>query len=481
MMVKRIRFNLLMVIFALSLFLAGCNNYDGNLIRADHVKDYQSSLTEKTNSILSKESFGLKDCIEIALKNNLNVKASRIQERMARLERKVAFSSFIPVVNLDYQYTKWDRQPKVKFGSSAVAMHDRSIRNITWQIQMSIFDPSTWFLYAMHQRGEEIAELVTKYTKQMTVLEVTINYYHCLSLKQVEQALQSQLNAAIALEKEISAFYEEGLVTQWQSDQCQVLVLGRETSLESMRYALRQAEADLLVSMGLSPLAEISLDIEQSLDIPGGSLEDVVAEALISSPQLHISDRQVAVEKEKVKVALAGFLPRLVGFANRTHSSDSFLLYDNYWTYGLAGTMSLFNGFANINEYKAAKERRKEAFIEREQRTLVLMLEVVKAYLNVENAERQSLLAQKALEASSRHLAEVEDKWREGLIDSSEVFDVLAEKDSAQMELMNSRFQQQVSIATLYNVMGITDTDYGENRHEDNVAKNNYTMEQANY
>jgi len=346
---------------------------------------------------------------------------------------------------------------------------------------MSIFDPSTWFLYAMHQRGEEIAELVTKYTKQMTVLEVTINYYHCLSLKQVEQALQSQLNAAIALEKEISAFYEEGLVTQWQSDQCQVLVLGRETSLESMRYALRQAEADLLVSMGLSPLAEISLDIEQSLDIPGGSLEDVVAEALISSPQLHISDRQVAVEKEKVKVALAGFLPRLVGFANRTHSSDSFLLYDNYWTYGLAGTMSLFNGFANINEYKAAKERRKEAFIEREQRTLVLMLEVVKAYLNVEDAERQSLLAQKALEVSSRHLAEVEDKWREGLIDSSEVFDVLAEKDGAQMELMNSRFQQQVSIATLYNVMGITDTDYGENRHEDNVAKNNYTMEQANY
>jgi len=102
MMVKRIRFNLLMVIFALSLFLAGCNNYDGNLIRADHVKDYQSSLTEKTNSILSKESFGLKDCIEIALKNNLNVKASRIQERMARLERKVAFSSFILVVNFDY-------------------------------------------------------------------------------------------------------------------------------------------------------------------------------------------------------------------------------------------------------------------------------------------------------------------------------------------------------------------------------------------
>ena len=456
------------------LILAGCGKYNGLLERQSYIEKYQKQLDEKTNEILStKGAFGLNDCVEIALANNLNIRSSEIRQRIAKLERKVAFSNFLPAVNLDYQYTRWDKQPKVKFGLTAVAMHDQRIREITWQIQMNIFDPSTWFLYAMHQRGEEIAELVTKYTKQLTVLEVTINYYHCLSLKQIEHALQSQLNAAIALEKEIRAFYEEGMVTQWQAEQAKVLVMDKETTLSSVQYAIKQAEADLLVSMGLSPLASISLDIEQPLEVPDRPLEDLIADALILSPQLHIADRNIAIEKEKVKIALAGFLPRLVGFANRTHSSDSFLLYDNFWTYGMAGTMSVFNGFATINEYKAAKERQKDAFIEREQQTLVLMLEVAKAYLNLEDAKRQSLLSQKVFDASSMHLTEVQEKWYEGLIDSSQMLEVLAEKEISQMDLMNSRFQLQVSIATLYNVMGITDTNYEEN----NVAKNNRTME----
>lgn len=456
------------------LILAGCGKYNGLLERQSYIEKYQKQLDEKTNKVLStKEAFGLNDCVEIALANNLNIRSSEIRQRIAKLERKVAFSNFLPAVNLDYQYTRWDNQPKIKFGATAAAMHDQRVREITWQIQMNIFDPSTWFLYAMHQRGEEIAELVTKYTKQLTVLEVTINYYHCLSLKQTEHTLQSQLNAAIALEKEISAFYEEGMATQWQAERAKVLVLDKETALGSVQYAVKQAEADLLVSMGLSPLAEMTLNIEQPLEIPDRSLEDLIADALISSPQLYIADRNIAIEKEKVKIALADFLPRLVGFAERTHSSDSFLLYDNFWTYGLVGTMSVFNGFATINEYKAAKERQKDAFTNREQQTLVLMLEVTKAYLNLEDSKRQSLLAQKAFDASSIHLNEVQEKWREGLIDSSQMLDVVAEKDAAQTGLINSHFQLQVVAATLYNVMGITDIGVEDNNDENNVAKNN--------
>jgi outer membrane protein TolC len=467
--------NIVLKIELLSLLIVvGCGKYDGLFERQSHIEQYQEQLGQKTNEVLSaKESFGLNDCIEVALANNLNVRSSEIQQRIAKLERKVAFSNFLPTVNLNYQYTRWNKQPKVKFSSSVTAMHDQRVREITWQIQMNIFDPSTWFLYAMHQRGEEITEIVTKYIRQMTVLEVTVNYYHCLSLKQIEHALQSQLNAAVALEKEISNLYEEGMVTQWQAEQAKVLVLDKDTTLGSVQYAIKQAEADLLVSMGLSPLADISLDIEQSLEVPDRPLEDLITDALISSPQLYIADRNIAIEKEKVKIALAGFLPRLVGFANRTHSSDSFLLYDNFWTYGLAGTMSVFNGFATINEYKAAKERRKDAFIEREQQTLVLMLEVAKAYLNLEDAKRQSLLAQKAFNASSMHLNEVQEKWREGLADSSKMLDVMAQRDAAQTELTNSHFQLQVSIATLYNVMGVTDIGYEENKNENDVAKNN--------
>ena len=183
----------------------------------------------------------------------------------------------------------------------------------------------------------------------------------------------------------------------------------------------------------------------------------MVYKALIENPQLQIADRQVAIEKEKVKVALAAFLPRLTIFANRGNTSDSFQLYQDFWTFGLTGTMAIFNGFANINEYKAAKERKKAAFIEREQETLTLILEVFKAYLNLQNAKDQAMLAQKSFDAASKHFDEINEKWKEGLVQSSEMLNVLAEKDNAQMELMNSNFNLQVCIATLQNAMGITE------------------------
>jgi outer membrane protein TolC len=448
--------------FAVCLFLllfAGCKSFDGRAAREGHTKDYQRDLAAETNEVLSKKAvFDLNDCIQTALENNLQVRASKIQQQIAKLERKIAFAAFLPAVNLDYQSTSWDRQPKIKTATTTMATHDKTVKEITWQFQMSIFDPSTWFLYAMHKRGEEVAQLVTKYTRQMTILEVIINYYHCLTLQQVQQAMQTQLNAGGELEKEIGELFQEGLVTQWQYQQAQVMTLARKTELNRIQYSIQQANGDLLVSMGLSPLAEISLNTEQPLSEPNEPLVDLIYKALIENPQLQIADRQVAIEEEKVKVALAAFLPRLTIFANRGNTSDSFQLYQDFWTFGLTGTLAIFNGFANINEYKAAKERKKAAFVEREQETLALMLEVFKAYLNLQNAKDQATLAQKSFDASSRHFDEANEKWKEGLVQSSEMLNVLAEKDNAQMELMNNSFQLQVCIATLHNLMGTTDT-----------------------
>ncbi len=449
------------------LFLSGCSSFDADAVRREHIEIYRRTISEKTEKILSdSNSLCLDDCIQIALQHNLKIRASEIQKRIAKLEKKVAFSYFLPSVNLNYGYTKWDHQPKVRFSSNAVAMHDKSVRDITWQIQMSVFDPSTWFMYSMHQRGEEIAKLVTEYTKQMTVLEITVMYFHCLGLQEIEKALTSQTTAAAALEKQLSAFCDEGLVSKWQAEQAEVMAVSRRTDLHRTQYALSQTKADLLTAMGLSPLADISLEVQTPLNAPQEPLEELIAETLILHPQLKIADHEIAIKKEKVKVAITSFLPKLIGFANRTHSSDSFMLFPNYWTMGLAGTVSLFNGFANINEYEAAKEHQKEAFIQREEATMALILEVVKAHLNLKNAREEMILAGKAFGMSSKHFVEVQQHWQEGLVDSAEMLSVLAEKDRTQMGLMNARFQLQVTTATLLNVMGKTDIEIKEQEHE---------------
>ena len=171
-------------------------------------------------------------------------------------------------------------------------------------------------------------------------------------------------------------------------------------------------------------------------------------------------------EQEAVKTAFSNFLPVLMGFASHTNTSDSSLKYSNYWTTGLAGTLSVFNGFAHINEYKAARKHREKVFLEREQASLAVLLAVIKAHLNLDTAGQEMQLAEENLKVASAELVELQQKWQEGLVDSSELLDVTAERDKARMQTINARFQYQVCTATLLNVMGKTKIDYEEPEHD---------------
>ncbi len=466
-MIKKNSVNLLRPILVLSLFLTGCSSFDGPSVRREHAEDYQQDLSEKTEKLLSdSHHLNLDDCIQIALQNNLGIRTSKIQERIAKLGKQVAFSHFIPSVDLNYNYTRWHPQPQINIESRSTALHDARVRNLTWAINMSIFEPSTWFLYSMHQRGEEIAGLISEYVKQMTILQITVLYYNCLMLHEIDNALESQLKTVTTLEQTAELFRKEGLISQWQLDKAGVLVLQRETTRHRTRYALTQAKSDLSRAMGLSPLAEIFLDQENPLKVLENSLEELILESLLSHPQLQIADREVAIEEEKVKVAIAAFLPKLILFAGHTNTSDSFQLFSNIWSGGLTGTVAIFNGFANINEYKAAKQRKEDVFIQREEKTLAVIIEVIRAQFSLTNSQEEMLLARKNFDMESRRLMEVEQHWQEGFVETVKMLSAVADRDQAQMELMNSKFKLQVSIATLLNAVGLTNTEIKESEHD---------------
>ena len=452
----------LLATLALAVLLSGCESFDGLEMRREHAESFVGRAETITEQVLADyDALTLDDCINIALENSLTVKVAQIEGRVATLEKNISFANFLPAVSLNYDAYGSDPARQIKFGGQGLAMSDKHVREVSWQIQMSIFNPMTWFLHSMHQRGEEIAELVLDYTRQMIVLEVTARYYQCLALEQSERALESQLEAVEAFAEDVKAFCAEGVAPRWQGLEAQVALKERRNSLRAIRDEQIKARAILMGVMGLSPLHAITLSQETPLERPQGSLNDYVLEALLNHPRLAIADRRIAVEKDKAKIAIADFLPSLVGFASRTNSSDSHLMYRNYWMGGLSGTLSVFSGFANVNAYKAAKQNATKAFVQRELDALTLMLEIVKADLNLTDREDNMSLAEIAYEAASARYEEFRAHWKEGLVDSAQMLDALARRDQAQANVMNARYRLQVSIATLLNVMGRTDTSIG--------------------
>lgn len=448
------------------MLLAGCHSYDGAKIRREHADAYPAELRDRTAEVLAqRKALSLNDCIAIAMENNLDTRTAAIEKRIAKLERRIAFANFLPVVNLDYSHYEFDPEISLSLSDDQTLRIDNA-KALLWNASVSVFNPATWFLYGMYSRGAEIADQVELYTRQMTALQVTVLYFQCRTLEQAERAMAADVEAAEALHVEVAAREREGLVSGWQADQADVYARARKAELARTRRSHQQTMSALLAAMGLSPLTEVSLIEAAPLTAPEGSMEDLILEAMLNHPSLRIADRKIAIEKDKVKIAISNFLPVLGAFAYHPDSLDSSLAPSNQWIYGLAGTMTLFNGFANINEYKAARERRQEAFIAREQTALTLMLEVIKARQNLDTAQDQLDLAERSMAVKARRYAETLEKWKEGLIGSADLLQEAAEQAKAQMQVLAARFQREVVAATLLNVMGKTKTEIEVKAHD---------------
>jgi len=446
------------ILLLLASVLQGCATFDGVLVRQTEAEAFLAKTGERTETVLAEgNTFTLNRCIAVALQNNLNMEAAALEKRLARLNRRIAFANFLPEISLQYTSTELDRAPASQiFGNMQTTMQDRIVRETAVQAQMPIFAPATWFLYAIHQRGEEISEEAADYTGQMIALQVTGLYFQFLATRETRRILEAQHVAAVALMKEVDAYHGEGMVTDADRAQVKVLLLARENALELNSRAIELCQAELLEAMGLSPTAEIQLDGAATLNKPEGGQEDWILDALLHHPRLAIADRLVEIEKEKARIAIADFLPMLAGFAARSHTSNSFMAFPYVSAMGFTGLMTLFNGFANVNEYLAARTEQEKAFLAREQESLALMLEVVRAHSHLADAETQLNLADAAADAAKIKLKEETAKMHEGLLRPSEMLDSVAQHDTAQVNAANAQYQKQVMTAIAWNVLGAT-------------------------
>ena len=435
-------------------FTTGCTP---KISRVEHAGSFPAQLTERTIRILPDKPLALSECIDIALANNLDLKALEIQKRLASLDRKIAFGNFLPNIELRFSFSGTDKPRLRQAGDSLVQMSDQEVANMAIELQQPIFLPQAWYLYDMRRKGEDISNLVLQRTRQQISLQVTTLYFVCLALEEAEGYLKTATMIAEALLKETKAFEREGLAMPSQRQEVETLLLESQLSLKNVKRISTEYKANLLEVMGLSPFADIKLKPEMPFSpVEQRDLSEDVLEALINRLELHIDDRTLEIRKQEIRNAIASFLPTIVGIGSFSHSSDSFLRYSNVWFYGVSAILSVFDGFQNVIGYRAAHEREKAAFIEREQTCMMIMLEVLRARHSAERASDQLQVATMNSATAEESFRETRAQWDEGLLQISEILEAVTNRDQARFIVTVAEYHQQVALATLADVLGQT-------------------------
>ncbi|MBN1626752.1 MAG: TolC family protein [Deltaproteobacteria bacterium] len=445
------------VIITLSaLSLSGCAP-DFVKMRDTHSQEFSSALLEKSERYIPSEGpLSLETCIDIALENNLDILLADINSRLARIDKNAAFGYFLPQIEVSVTRLDHDKQQMQMIGGGApIAASDKQITQKVISGQMALFYPSTWFIYNSFKKGADIQSLLSERVRQAIRLQITALYLSCLSQEASEKAVEASVDQAEALFKEVEALFREGLVLKSDLENARTFLVSQENRLRDNARLKAETKAQLMEALGLSPLAGISLKGPPSLTTVEEELSDQILTAMLNRLEMKIADRNVSIKKDAVRIAIADFLPMIGIFGDYTNSSNSFQFYENILSYGITGVLALFDGFRDVQDYRAAKQEHMKAMIEREQSCMKIMMEVIKARDFLEQTKDAGMLARMEMEASAANLKEVQALWREGMATSSEKLDAAGRYAAAEANVSLADYSYQVALATMNDVMGI--------------------------
>lgn len=441
----------LLLFLGITLFLySGCSA-SKNIVKSNN--EVLKIIENRAEMLIDKE-LNLKGCIDIALENNLSIKTANLNQSIAILDRRVAFSSFLPAVNLGFSYRDWNKQPEALAGPGVYRKtQDRTIFDKNIEIQMPLLVPATWYMYSAYKRGENIQELLIGYTKKMIVLETIVLYYKVFEIEESIKYMNSQIAAAKSLYEEFELLQKEDMILDWQLEELKVYLLSKYSDLRKLEREYNYTKSELLSHLGLSPFEKLSLIDTDLFKVPENELEELVMIALQNNEQLKIAVENIQISNDELKIALTNFIPVLSGFANISHTSNDYMRYANQTLLGLSGVVTLFNGFKNVNEYRRAKANREKYFLNQEETILKVMLQVIESYNNLNTVSDILELTKLNLSVSENRLDNIKSKHKEGLVSSTDLLESIASRDYAYTNYIQTKYRHQVAIAALNTII----------------------------
>ena len=396
----------------------------------------------------SADGWTLRQCIDYALQNNIQVKTKEVSQQNAEATLEQAKAAQLPTLNFsssfganfrnvttfnDYLEEAGRTSLSNSFGlSSGLALYQGGrLRNTVKQSQVQRDAAQLDVEQARIDLEISVAQAFLQLLYNHEALELNRQAAE-LSARQVErgeQLFQAGSISRVALSQ---------LKSQHASDQYQVVAA--ENTLENSRLQLKQ-----LLELGLDEAFEIQYPLidDAVIGAPIADLADIYAEALATLPQIRSSQLGVESAELGVKIARGAALPTLsmnVGISTGYSSGTGVTYFDQLGnklgeSLGLNLSLPILNGKQTRTGIRRAELQRETARLQDES-TRKQLLSTLESARNDALAAQQRYFASKTqLEAAEESFRLVTEQFEAGIKNTVEL---LTEKNN----YLNARSQQ---------------------------------------
>ncbi len=391
---------------------------------------FVSSLAQDTLSSKYSSKWSLKDCLDYAKENNIQINSLRLGELTAQQELLLSQSALWPNLNGSVSQT-------INHNKSLSA--SAGIFNSNFTPSGSYVLTSSWTLYQGGFLRKDIQQktlllessnlLVIQQENDITLL-ITQAYLNILLDKESLIYEQEVVNTSKAQVDQAVKFLEAGSIARKDLAQLQSQLANDQYSLVLMQNSQRQ---DLLTLKQL-----LQLPSEQSFDIVSpdtiiakalvSSLQEVESNALQNRPEVKNSELGVQVASIGLGKAISGYKPSLVAGASmgtsysKSPSYDFFRQLDNdfYQQVGLTLSIPIFTRRLNKTNVEEAKITIDQANLNLVNTQTILSQKVERAYIDVLNAQSQYDAAIEAFKYNQETYRIANEQLRVGVVDMVE-------------------------------------------------------------
>jgi len=422
-----------------------------------------SSYSQNIPTVLS-----LDECIQIALKNNPQLKISRNQLGIAEQEQKKSYSNILPSVDVAARYSRFYQAPTIYAGGTQlpedqkIPSSDGNNYSTSLDIFQNIFDGGYWWNNISKTKRDRAAQEYSFFVeKQRTIVSVQQAYITLVKdLKLLDVNRQAVQRSEEQLQR-TQTQYELGAVAKVDVFQARTNLGNDKIALLTQENAVLSSRQNLNMVMGRDPqeTIEIKTDIEVTFDVP--SLDSLFQVALQNNPSLKQYEESYQSARLGTKLATSNYWPRLGAFFSYSRRTPEFetALFKNFdenysWFAGINISWNIFRGFSDYRNRQQAKLNEKIALETSVDNRRTVMSQVKGLSDNLESYIEIIKINEQNLESSREQYRLAEERYRVGSGTQLEVREAQVNLTRAEEILVGAENNAIITYAQLLEAIG---------------------------
>ena len=419
-------------------------------------------------TVSAQQAWTLQDCLDYALKHNIQVQKNRISEERGEVSLWQDKGALFPSLNFNTTHSVGYR-PFTEVISVVQGDQVTSTRsNVTYQGSYGLNANVTLWNGGINYKNIKEQELQNRITALATEQsELTIQeqiaqlYVQIMYTKEAKKVNEQLLKTA-------QSQYDRGVEMMKQGQMARADVVQLEAQLSSAQYSVVNSETQL-ANYKRQLKALLELDLNTAFDVAGNtptdeqvlalvpSAQEAYAKALEVRPEIKSAELNIEAADMQLNIAKRGFLPTNGASASlgSTHSTGS----DKGWgeqmktnlnmSAGLNFSVPIFDNRRNQSNVKTAKLQQLSSKLDLQDRKNALSSTIEQYWLNANNGQQNYIAAKARVKSQEASYELLNEQFQKGLKNTVNVLQGRDNVISAEQDMLQSKYMALLNIQLL--------------------------------